>query len=105
MGLARLSRGRWWLRLAALDLVLFVAVLQVGLTLHIRNTLISCASEGARLGAREEAPLSTLDLVRRYADLRGEIAEGATVGGARIGGLLSLIGASQSSVPSQGIFG
>lgn len=31
---------------------LFLAVLQVGLSLHIRNTLISCASEGARLGAR-----------------------------------------------------
>ena len=38
---------------SALVSVLFVAVLQVGLTLHIRNTLISCASEGARLGARE----------------------------------------------------
>ena len=32
--------------------LLFVAVLQVGLALHVRNTLISCASEGARLGAR-----------------------------------------------------
>jgi hypothetical protein len=32
--------------------VLFVAVLQVGLALHVRNTLISCAGEGARLGAR-----------------------------------------------------
>ena len=32
--------------------VLFVAVLQLGLALHIRNTLISCASEGARYGAR-----------------------------------------------------
>lgn len=38
---------------SALVSVLFVAVLQVGLTLHVRNTLISCASEGARLGARE----------------------------------------------------
>jgi len=32
--------------------VLFVAVFQVGLALHVRNTLISCASEGARVGAR-----------------------------------------------------
>lgn len=37
---------------SALVSVLFVAVVQVGLTLHVRNTLISCASEGARLGAR-----------------------------------------------------
>lgn len=35
--------------------LLFVAVLQLGLALHVRNTLISCASEGARLGAREGA--------------------------------------------------
>lgn len=34
--------------------VLFVAVFQLGLALHIRNTLISCASEGARLGARAD---------------------------------------------------
>ena len=30
--------------------LLFLAVLQVGLALHIRNTLIACASEGARYG-------------------------------------------------------
>jgi hypothetical protein len=48
--------------------VLFVAVLQVGLALHVRNTLISCASEGARLGARSgsspgEAAVRTQELV------------------------------------------
>jgi hypothetical protein len=35
--------------------LLFVAVFQIGLALHIRNTLISCAAEGARLGARADA--------------------------------------------------
>ena len=35
--------------------LLFVAVLQLGVALHVRNTLISCASEGARLGARADA--------------------------------------------------
>ena len=35
--------------------LLFLAVFQVGLALHIRNTLISCASEGARYGARANA--------------------------------------------------
>lgn len=35
--------------------LLFVAVFQVGLALHIRNTLIACASEGARFGARADA--------------------------------------------------
>jgi hypothetical protein len=40
---------------SALVSVLFVAVFQVGLALYIRNTLISCASEGARFGARADA--------------------------------------------------
>jgi hypothetical protein len=35
--------------------VLFLAVFQVGLALYVRNTLVSCASEGARLGARADA--------------------------------------------------
>lgn len=35
--------------------VLFIAAFQLGLALHIRNTLISCAAEGARLGARADA--------------------------------------------------
>jgi hypothetical protein len=40
---------------SALVAVLFVAVFQLGLALHIRNTLVSCAAEGARLGARANA--------------------------------------------------
>ncbi len=40
---------------SVLVLVLFLLVFQLGLTLHARNTLISCASEGARLGARADA--------------------------------------------------
>jgi Flp pilus assembly protein TadG len=35
--------------------LMFLAVFQLGLALHIRNTLISCASEGARYGARANA--------------------------------------------------
>lgn len=34
-------------------LLVFLAVFQLGLALHVRNTLISCASEGARYGARQ----------------------------------------------------
>ena len=40
---------------AGLLSLLFLAVFQLGLALHIRNTLISCASEGARYGARADA--------------------------------------------------
>lgn len=37
---------------SGLLMLLFVLVLQLGFALHIRNTLISSASEGARFGAR-----------------------------------------------------
>ena len=40
---------------AGLLSLLFVAVCQLGLALHIRNTLIMSASEGARNGARADA--------------------------------------------------
>jgi Flp pilus assembly protein TadG len=40
---------------SALVAVLALGVLQVGLTLYVRNVLIACASEGARLGARADA--------------------------------------------------
>jgi hypothetical protein len=35
--------------------LLFLALMQLGMALYVRNTLISCASEGARLGARAGA--------------------------------------------------
>ncbi len=55
---------------AGLLMLLFAAVLQLGLGLHLRNTLISCAAEGARLGARADAQpgdavARTRDLIRR----------------------------------------
>jgi len=63
---------------AGLLSLLFVAVFQLGLALHIRNTLISCASEGARYGARADAipqdgvtrasQLIRASLPSRYAD-------------------------------------
>ena len=40
---------------AALLLLVAMGVFQLGLTLYVRNTLISAASEGARYGARADA--------------------------------------------------
>ena len=37
---------------------LFLAVLQVGLFLHVRNTLVACAAEGARYAANADRDLS-----------------------------------------------
>ena len=35
-------------------LVLFLALLQLGLALHVRNTLVACAAEGARYAANAD---------------------------------------------------
>ncbi|MFZ1287944.1 MAG: TadE family protein [Candidatus Phosphoribacter sp.] len=40
---------------ASLVLLLGMSVFQLGLVLHVRNTLITCAAEGARTGARADA--------------------------------------------------
>jgi Flp pilus assembly protein TadG len=37
---------------------LFLAVLQVGLVLHVRNTLVACAAEGARYAANADRGLA-----------------------------------------------
>ena len=77
---------------SVLVVVLFLAVFQLGLALHTRNTLISCASEGARLGARADAipgqgisrtqALITTSLSARFA--RNVSSREAVVGGVRV---------------------
>ena len=52
----------------ALLTLLFVSVLQVALVVHVRNTLIDCAAEGARWGARadrtaDDGARRTLELI------------------------------------------
>lgn len=53
---------------AAMLLALFLAVVQLGLALHVRNTLVAAAAEGARLGAAadrgpEDAAARTRELI------------------------------------------
>lgn len=66
---------------SALLLFVFLGVFQLGLSLHVRNTLISCASEGARYGAREgstpqEGAGRARDLIGR--SLSGRFAQDVT---------------------------
>lgn len=75
---------------SGLVVVLFMAVFQLGLVLHIRNTLISCASEGARLGARADAEpglgaARTRELIE--ASLSDGYADDITVGTGVVGGV------------------
>ena len=43
---------------SALLVVLVTGVLQLALALHVRNTMISCAAEGARVAATEDRSLA-----------------------------------------------
>lgn len=76
----------------ALVVLFFLAAFQVGFSLHVRNTLIENAAEGARYGARADATPAmgaerTAELIRvaladRYAD--NVSATVVTEGGARV---------------------
>ena len=90
---------------SVLVLVLFLMVFQLGLTLHTRNTLISCASEGARLGARADAvpgqgisrtqALISESLSPRYArrvTVRETVVEGVRVVEVRVVAPIPVIG-------------
>ena len=90
---------------SVLVLVLFLMVFQLGLTLHTRNTLISCASEGARLGARADAApgqgisrtqaLISESLSPRYArrvTVREAVVEGVRVVEVRVVAPIPVIG-------------
>jgi len=75
---------------AGLLSLLFMAVFQLGLALHIRNTLIACASEGARYGARAGAtPQDGVDRASQLisASLPGRYAGNVTAMTASVGGM------------------
>lgn len=58
---------------------LFLAVLQVGLIVHVRNTLVACAAEGARFAANADRGLA--DGVRRTEALIAQSLSGRFTGG------------------------
>jgi Flp pilus assembly protein TadG len=55
-------------------LPLFLGVLQVALVLHVRNTLTSAASEGARFAATADQPLAA-GVARTRAQITGALAD------------------------------
>ena len=73
--------------------LVFLAVMQLGFALHVRNTVISCAAEGARFGARDgstpaDGAARTKELVTRSIDSRYardvRASEATTADGTRV---------------------
>jgi hypothetical protein len=78
----------------ALLTLVFLSVVQLGLVVHVRNTLVDCAAEGARYGARADRTPS--DAVERTRELvASELSGGyaTRVGGRIVAGEVERAGA------------
>lgn len=93
---------------AGLVSFVFLGLLQLGFVLHARNTLLSCAAEGARLGARVDA--SPSDGVARTKELITEqlsprFAQTVTATEEISGGIQVVIVRVDAPLPILGPFG
>jgi hypothetical protein len=88
--------------------LLFVAVLQLSLALHVRNVLVDCASEGARFGALadrdpEAGAIRTRELIR--SELSNRYADRVSAGRAAVEGLPTVEVRVEAPLPIIGLFG
>lgn len=93
---------------SGLLMLVFAMVFQLGLTLHVRNTLISCAAEGARLGARVDAQpgdavVRTRDLIGR--SLSSRFAQDVTETTGEVDGVAVVLVHVRAPLPLIGPFG
>ncbi len=93
---------------SALLVLVFVVVLQVGLALWTRNTLVAAAQEGARVAARVDAtPAMGIARTRELilAQLSPRYAADVTIGEASAGGARVAVVTIQAPVPVLGPLG
>ncbi|MCE1178489.1 MAG: pilus assembly protein [Micrococcales bacterium] len=93
---------------SGLVMVVFLAVVQLGFILHVRNTLISCASEGARYGARvDSTPGDGADRTRALiaATLPDSYAQGVSAHQGSAGGVSVVTVEVSSPFPVVGVIG
>ena len=93
---------------SVLTCVLFAAVLQVALAVHVRNTLIAAAAEGARYGAA--ADRTPADAAQRAteiitASLSGAYARDVTADYQRVAGVLTVVVEVAAPMPVLGLVG
>lgn len=87
---------------------LFLGVLQVGLVLHVRNTLTAAASEGARYAATVDRPPEA-GAARARAQIRGALADRfareVTARGVVVDGVPGVRVEVRAEVPPLGLWG
>lgn len=92
----------------ALTTLLFVALVQLGVVLHVRNTLVDCASEGARQGAlADRTPADAAAWARALitADLTNGYARQVEAGYETVDGLDTVVVRVEAPLPVIGLFG
>ena len=87
---------------------LFLALVQLGLALHVRNTLVASAAEGARYGANAdrdpaEGAAVTRQLIRD--SLADSFADGVTAGVETVDGMQTVYVQVQARLPVVGLLG
>ena len=93
---------------AVLLTVLFLAVLQLGLALHVRNTLLASAAEGARYAANADREPEDGEAVARYlirSALADSFADGVTSGRETVGGISTVYVQIEADIPLVGLLG
>jgi hypothetical protein len=88
--------------------LIFVALLQLSLALHVRNLLVDCASEGARLGALADrdpqaGATRTRELIR--SELADRYADRVWAGHARVDGIETVEVRIDAPLPVIGLLG
>ena len=88
--------------------VLFLALLQLGLALHVRNTLVASAAEGARYGANADRDPAqgaavTRQLIRD--SLADSFADGVTSGFETVDGMQTVYVQVEATLPVLGLLG
>jgi Flp pilus assembly protein TadG len=87
---------------------LFLGILQLGLVLHVRNTLTSAVSEGARYGAAyDRSPPDGAARTRRQISgaVAGRFAQDVSATVESVGGAPTVVVTARAEVPALGLFG
>jgi Flp pilus assembly protein TadG len=85
-----------------------LGIIQVGLVLHVRNTLTAAASEGARYGATiDRGPADAAARTRASIDaaMSGRYAEAVNARADAVGGVDGVVVEVHATVPALGLFG
>jgi Flp pilus assembly protein TadG len=93
---------------SGLVVFVFLAVMQLGLTLHVRNTLTLAASEGARAGARlDAAPQAGVARAREVVtgSLSARFAQDITVASESVDGVAVVVVTIRAPIPVLGPIG